>query len=337
MKNYLKRKKKLFLYSVILISGLLIIFIVRNISDPVYLAKNHPIDANLLVIEGWLPDSIIDKAYIESQNKSYELLITTGIKTSELDYCMVAMNGYLIFYPGTMFAGDSAKRSHAIEVLAHSKMSGKYNSHFSIFVNDSLIKDFSADKKKRKYRINWEGSLNEIDSLMIKFDNDLFDEYGDRNLYVKEIIVDNAVTIPYQFNSVVDFGTLDGKNKIINNFITQPEVTRNKLIEKGVDPLKIIAVTGKRTWFNRTLESALAFRKWTKTSCYNVTGINIVSQGIHARRTWMTYKKVMDKSYKIGIISLQDSENSRSKRSKNLAIITETLDLIYYWIILLPY
>ena len=65
-------------------------------------------------------------------------------------------------------------------------MGGKYCSHFKFYVNDSLLIDFNADEKPRKYKVIWNKSLAEIDSLMIEFTNDYFDDQGDRNLYIKE-------------------------------------------------------------------------------------------------------------------------------------------------------
>lgn len=302
-----------------------------------YLEKSNPVEADMLIIESWLSDSAIAMSKSEIQKDDYDFIVTTGIESSELDFCMVAMNGYLIFYPNYKSGTGKEIGNHSIEILAHSKMGGKYCSHFNFYVNDSLLTDFNADEKPRKYKVIWKKPLTEIDSLMIEFTNDYFDDQGDRNLYIKEIIIDNDITIPYQFNSVFDIGLLGGSDRNINNYRSHPEIIRNKLIKYGIDSSKIVAVTGKKTNLNRTLTGALAFRDWLKTSGPNVKGINIITMGIHSRRTWLTYNRIIDKSINIGIISLPESENPELEKSEFIRTITETLDLIYYWIITIPY
>jgi len=213
-------------------------------------------------------------------------------------------------------------------------MNGKYQAHFNFFVNDSLIADFQADKKEKEYCINWEKSLKSIDSIMIEFDNDFVDDHGDRNLYVKEIIIDHKIKIPYQFHSVLNIGPLDGTESIPNNYDSNAELCRNKLISLGIDSNLVIAVPAKRVSINRTLTSALAFRNWLKSTEMRVTGINIISLGVHSRRTWIVYRKLLGKSYDIGIISLPEDENKKLQKPKILSAIYEVIGIIYYRIIL---
>jgi hypothetical protein len=89
---------------------------------------------------------------------------------------------------------------------------------------------------------------------------------------VRRIIIDHKIIIPYQHNSFYDIGSLDGKNRIINNFSSNLEETRDELISMGVDSSRIVAVPVEMTYINRTLKSALAFRNWLKASKYTVKG-----------------------------------------------------------------
>ena len=179
-----KTKKKIIVAWALLsiISGIVLFFFLTGEKLPQFLSETRKVDANLLIVEGWLPDSAIKMAYNEFKNNNYDLIITTGLKYHDIDFCMVASNGFLIFYPELDTITNNRLRNHKIEVLAHSKMGGDYCSHFNFYVNDSLIADFYADELERKYMITWEGSLTEIDSLVIHFDNDMVDDYGDRNL-----------------------------------------------------------------------------------------------------------------------------------------------------------
>jgi len=302
-----------------------------------FLSVSSRVNPELLVVEGWLPDPALKGAVEEINSNSYKLIITTGIKSSELDYCMMGMNGYFIFYPGLRIDPEKDSGIHTIEVVAKSKMGGNYSCHFNFFVNDSLIDHFTADEKSNKYGIEWFGALNDIDSLMIFFDNDMVDENGDRNLFIREIIIDSRITIPYQYNSVYDIGALDGRERIINNYETLAELARNKLVRYGIDSSKILPLAAQRPGLNRTLSSALAFRHGLEKANLKYTDFNIFSHGIHARRTWITYKRILDKSYNVGIIAFSDPVNMKSEELESAKIFAETLDLIYYWIILIPY
>lgn len=43
-----------------------------------FLRMSHPIDAEIMVIEGWVPDVVIKGAIAEFKEKNYRLMITTG-------------------------------------------------------------------------------------------------------------------------------------------------------------------------------------------------------------------------------------------------------------------
>ena len=324
-----------------LISIILFLLLLSIISLPVIysisgrLSKTTRVKANILLVEGWIPHYAINMAYTEFINNTYDRVITTGIRIS--GYFQVSMNGYMIFYTRDILKEIDNIEDHIIEIDAYSEMDGIDCAHFNVFVNDSLVADFFADKKKRQYQIPWKGRLSNIDSVMIQFDNDMFYDYGDRNLYVKEIVFDHKTYIPYQYNSEYDAGDLDGKRRFINNFNSYAELGRNKLLLTGLDSSLILAITGKKVRFNRTLTSALAFRDWLKISNIEVNGINIVTSGVHAKRTLMTYNKILEKNYEIGIISLPNYKEQNSRKYKVLKTLRETFDLIYYWFILIPY
>jgi hypothetical protein len=216
-------------------------------------------------------------------------------------------------------------------------LNGEYSAHFNLFVNHSLIADFLADKHKRRYSATWKGSLSEIDSIMVQFTNDKVDEYGDINLFIKEVLIDHNIIIPYLNNSEFYNSNLDGNSRIVNNFNSVAELARNWLLSKGIDSSSIIAVPGERVIINRTLTSALAFRAWLRTTNIDIKGINIISLGTHARRTWMTFNKILDEKYDIGIISIPEPIYRHSRERKVFKTIRETLGIIYYWFILIPY
>jgi hypothetical protein len=301
-----------------------------------FLSKSEQVNANILIVEGWLPEYALEMAVKEFQKGTYDYVIVTSIK-SENEYFELSENGYLIFYPKLKNLLNDQNSIHRIDVRAYGSLNDTHAAHFNLFVNDSLVSDFVADKRKKDFIINWKGSISRIDSIMVEFTNDKVDDYGDINLFVKDIVIDNKFILPYLNNSEYDMGQIDGKRRFINNTNSVAELARNKLISLGVDPGKVIAVPGAKVKINRTLTSALAFRDWLKTSDIKVKGITIISLGTHARRTWMTYNRIMNEKFNIGVMSIPDKINDHSKESKFLKTFRETLGILYYWIILIPY
>jgi hypothetical protein len=204
-------------------------------------------------------------------------------------------------------------------------------------VNDTLIADFFAGKRHRKYSASWRGALSDIDSIVVQFDNDTYGDFGDRNLSVKEIVINSKIKIPYLNNSEYDVIVHEGKMRINNNSDSNAELTKQKLETLGIDSSLIEAVAGRRVRVNRTLTSALAFRDWILKTDQKIAGINIISLGPHARRTWMTYNRVLNEAYDIGIMSVSDNGKGNKGNNRILKTLRETLGIIYYWIILIPY
>jgi hypothetical protein len=146
-------------------------------------------------------------------------------------------------------------------------------------------------------------------------------------------IVTSGLRLPDEYNN----GILNVRRKIINNYNSDAELARKRFLSMGIDSSLIVAIPCQRVRFNKTLTSALAVRDWLRTTNIKVKGINIVTLGPHAERTFMTYNKILDKKYDIGIISLPDYKVDHSRRYKVLITLRETFKIIYYWFILLPY
>jgi len=181
------------------------------------------------------------------------------------------------------------------------------------------------------------GSLCSIDSIMVNFDNDYVDENGDRNFFVKELIIDGKYKIPYQYNSIYDIGKIDSRDRITNDYSTVAEFAKNRLIRLGVDSSRIVSFSSECRECNRTLSSAKACRDGFKKYKNEIKSANVITLGIHARRTWITYKTILKRTAKIGIISIpfQRDENSEDKDSQR--VLTEVIALIYYNFLLLPF
>lgn len=300
------------------------------------LSLSRPVNANILVVEGWLTGEAIDSASNIFRDGNYKYLVTTGLMP-EADYFKVSMNGYLIFYPGRRFDRLTESGSHIIEISAYSEVEGENCSHFNFFVNDSLVSDFKADKSKQQFAVRWYGKLEKVDSLMVQFDNDAMGDFGDRNLYVKEITIDSAITISAMNNTEYAIDKIYGRSRVINNYDSHAGWARERLIEAGVDPSLIVALPCRRTKMNRTLTSALEVHEWLKNGGTGAEGINVISSGIHSRRTWMIYRKILKSYCNVGIVSLPDYNRTYIGKHQKRKTLREALAITYYSVLLLPY
>lgn len=326
----LSRRFKYLVVAIVIFAGLLVIAKPALLRISAFLSKYEKVDADVLIIEGWLSYNDLEYAVSEFSNGKYEYIFTTGLKSTR-EYYNVNTDGFLIFYTG----GKSLQPVKNVAVRASSELEGEHAAHFKIWINDRVVAGYHADKRRRLYSAPWNGSP--VDSVMIEFDNDVMGDFGDRNLFVKEIILNDDVRIPFLNNTVYDISKLDNKNRIINNMTSNSELTAKRLLSMGIDTSRVVAIPGERARVNRTLTSALAVRDWLAENDFKVKGINILSSGTHSRRTWMTFDRILDKSVNIGVIALPDSKNNSGDGVRYLKTVRETIAYIYYWLILLLY
>ena len=308
--------------------------LIRHLSD--YLSKSERVQANILIVEGWLPDFALLKSGEEFRKNGYDRIITTGIDTYT-PYFNMHSNGSLIFNTGSSFSGAGTSASHTICTDAYGEPGGSGPAHFIVSINDKPAGDFFAGRRKKEYCITWNGRLDRIDSIAVRFDNDKMDDSGDRNLYIRSISADHKIVVPYLNNSVYEIEKEGGDIRLVSNFASGSGSAKIRLAVAGIDSALITAVPARKVIMNRTLTSALAFREWLKSNHIEIKGINIISMGPHARRTWMTYNKVLGGQYRIGIISVPDNTSRNTPVRMTMKTLREALALLYYKIVLIPY
>lgn len=335
MYKYRSKRKFIGLFLLfIIISGIFFVTLIYSLSDN--LSKTGRVNANILIVEGWIPPYALRMALNEFKQNGYDRIITTGLQSTP-DYFNIYTNGYLIFYTSGKHFTDNKVADHTIEIKAFGSLNSENSAQFNVLINDSIAGNFLADKKKRNFTIKWKGRLSAVDSVSIQFLNDRVGDFGDRNLFVKEIIFDHQISVPYQLSSIYTYSETTRTIKIKNDYLSYAQLAGNRLRAMGIDSALITDIPGKKVRLNRTLSSALAFRSWLNKSNIDIKGINIITLGTHAKRTFMTYNKILDKKYDIGIISVPDYRANHSRRYKVLKTLRETVGIIYYWIILLPY
>lgn len=84
------------------------------------------------------------------------------------------------------------------------------------------------------------------------------------------------------------------------NFAQLSEAT---LIALGFDPDKIQAVPTPNAERDRTFASAIAVRNWLKQSNLDIDAINVYTDDVHSRRSWLLFKKALKPEIAVGAIA----------------------------------
>jgi hypothetical protein len=328
-----QEKKYIFIlaFPILLILIILCAYLLRN-----KFSETSRVNADILVVEGWLPPSEFRLVADEFRKGSYKLIVTTGLK-STADYFEIYSNGHLAFKVRGKFSFDTVMRAHNISVNAFSSMGEINSSHFNFLVNDSVAGSFYATKSKKNYTVRWEGRLSGIDSISVQLLNYGIDSLWERKLFIRKIVIDNKISIPYGNNSVFSFPGYGKIVRIENKSESYAGFARQNLIALGIDSTLIIDVPAEKVSINRTLAGTLAFSNWLRSSSHKITGINIVTIGVHAPRTLMTYKHLLHEKYSIGVISLPDYRARNSVIYGTFRTLRELFEIAYYRIVLLFY
>lgn len=78
------------------------------------------------------------------------------------------------------------------------------------------------------------------------------------------------------------------------------------LLKLNFSPDRLVAVPADFVVKDRTYASAIAFKQWLARSGLEIRAVNILTVGVHARRTQLLYKKALEPDVQVGILSTLD-------------------------------
>ena len=107
------------------------------------------------------------------------------------------------------------------------------------------------------------------------------------------------------------------------------------LQQAGIPDSVISAVPAPFSIKDRTLTSAFSLRKWLEDNKTALNNANIVTLGVHSRRSLMVFKKVLPES-DLGVLSVSNQDYDPKRwffSSEGLkTVITETISYVYSFI-----
>jgi hypothetical protein len=128
----------------------------------------------------------------------------------------------------------------------------------------------------------------------------------------------------------IDYSYISSEEK--NAAILSYQILKTKGIRKG----NLVAIPAKNIERDRTFACAAELKKWFHSNNIQPESIDIVSFGVHSRRSWLLYRKVFENETKVGIIAVSDPSYKEKKwwrYSRGVRmVITETIGYVYSYL-----
>lgn len=103
-------------------------------------------------------------------------------------------------------------------------------------------------------------------------------------------------------------GPIAGMGGYINDYNTSASLGAGRLKAAGLAPNFIQMVPSRVFERDRTYSAAIALRDWFRDNHVSVHGINIVTEDVHARRSWLLFQKALGPGVKVGVIAVPNPD-----------------------------
>ncbi|MEM9005588.1 MAG: ElyC/SanA/YdcF family protein [Cyanobacteria bacterium P01_F01_bin.86] len=97
---------------------------------------------------------------------------------------------------------------------------------------------------------------------------------------------------------------------LLSEYQTIAEVAAATLVSLGFDADKLVVVSSAKTTKNRTVATAIAFRDWLSKNHATIRSINLYSNNVHARRSYLIYRQYLTSDIQLGVISSKSRGHS---------------------------
>jgi len=135
-------------------------------------------------------------------------------------------------------------------------------------------------------------------------------------------------------------GPVVGSGGYINDFYTSASVGADLLKKCGLPDERLQMVPSRVMDRDRTYGSAVALRNWFRDHNMAVSGIDVVTEDLHARRTRLLFQKAVGKDVQVGIIAVANVDypaNRWWRYSQGLKdVVSESAAYLYARLLFFP-
>ncbi|MEO5959995.1 MAG: YdcF family protein [Opitutaceae bacterium] len=125
--------------------------------------------------------------------------------------------------------------------------------------------------------------------------------------YAIRAAVEEFKTGSYRY-IVTTGGPVLGTGEYTNDFNTSASVGAERLVAAGMPAELVRMAPARNVDRDRTYSSALVLKTWLRTQPIPVTRINVLTEDVHARRTWLLFQKALGSEVAVGIVSIQNPD-----------------------------
>lgn len=314
--NFISTMKKV-RYVLLILLVLLIALIATLLLASSYLDYTAPVSSDNIVVEGWLQACELEQ--IKEKCRNINELIVVGNEFRQpknstgrlVEYFQHQMrkekpgngmwlyaNSTLIFNPELLNIQEPGDSVQIIIRARGTTANGRF-AHFNLIVNGEFCcGTFTAGHLNDYVFYAYAGNAG-LKTVGIRFDNDCGLRKEDRNLFIHSVRINGRQIFANKNTSLIT----TAETGFATGFTSKAEATLNYLRALNVKAKSYRTVSFKLIRENQTLAAANSFREWVTAS--GLRSFNIVSAGIHSRRSFITYKKVLGDNYNIGVINLE--------------------------------
>lgn len=338
--------KRVFSVFLILVVGFWILFFLWS---PSFLNYNHPVASNYVILEGWLPpfelEQSVKQLYVTGKTtfiisgKNFkkndtEILSRTNKYFEQnndfvrkFDRGIWLLTNAVIFFNVTPFLQNQIPQDTMfISFRIKGSVASGHPAHFKVYINNEHFFQGFISHEEETLNLAWPKSKGTLTSLAIQFDNDLRTEDADRNLKVIGLNINNQ---EFPLNSKSIF-YLQHEDLSVYGFNSEIAFVKNYLLELGVNEKDLVLLEFEPAKRNQTLKSAQLCADWAIQQ--KISSINVVSSGIHSRRSWVTYKKTFPKQIEVGVISFQTESSNQNQLYYSFYGIKSALEELFTYV-----
>jgi hypothetical protein len=110
---------------------------------------------------------------------------------------------------------------------------------------------------------------------------------------------------PYQL--IITTGGAVSRGYYLSPYKNFAIIAQAGLLQKGLDPKQVIAVDAPEVARDRTYNAGLALHSWLAENHPDWHQFNLITTGVHARRSQFLFQKALGPDVQVGVLSMPDS------------------------------
>ena len=116
----------------------------------------------------------------------------------------------------------------------------------------------------------------------------------------------------HPYKAIVTTGTQLPRGYYLSEYKSFAELSRASLIKMGIPKEQIIAIPAAGVPRDRSYTSAIALNNWLSSRSLGnpvvYRSANLFSESVHARRSWMLFKRALGSQLELGVISAPSTD-----------------------------